>query len=188
MQTNEQASFSENWVFSWQWKSSRIRQQFYRQENFAMNMDTHMTGWMVKNHISLKKIFEYNVILKTSYQSRFLVYVQLLQARLPQHPRLLPLQQSVWSESVDRQERDCWRNQPKSKHHHKNYEQVRETRIIPTYWSGCKNSERILCMAEFLNAEALNETKNSQETHRSLQVHGAQKGILSLVTLTVLWN
>ena len=29
----------------------------------------------------------------------------------------------------------------------------RETRIIPTYRNGCKNSERILWMIEFLNAE-----------------------------------
>ena len=32
-----------------------------------------------------------------------------------------------------------------------NHEQVRETRIIPTCWNGCKNSERILWMTEFLN-------------------------------------
>ena len=28
-----------------------------------------------------------------------------------------------------------------------------ETRITPTYWNGCKNSERILWMTEFLNTE-----------------------------------
>ena len=33
-----------------------------------------------------------------------------------------------------------------------NHEQVRETRVIPTYRNCCKNSERILWMTEFLNA------------------------------------
>ena len=33
------------------------------------------------------------------------------------------------------------------------HEQVRETRVIPTYRNGCKNSERILWMTEFLKAE-----------------------------------
>ena len=77
-----------------------------------MNMDTHMSGSTVKNHISLKTVFEYSVIRKTSYQSWFLVYQRVLpqacllqhswhlqgrkliipslpQACLPQHPRHL---------------------------------------------------------------------------------------------------
>ena len=37
--------------------SSRIQQQFYRWESFAMNMDTHMSGSTVKNHISLNMVF-----------------------------------------------------------------------------------------------------------------------------------
>ena len=45
-------SLSENWRYSWQWKSSRIRQQFYRWESFALNMDTHFSGSTVRNHIS----------------------------------------------------------------------------------------------------------------------------------------
>ena len=79
---------SENWVYSWQWKSSRIRQQFYRQESFAMNMDTHMSGSTVKNQILLKKrYFEYSVIRKISYQSWFLVYQRVLPQACPlQHP------------------------------------------------------------------------------------------------------
>ena len=41
----------------------------------------------VKNHISSKTGFEYSVILKTSYQSWFLVYQRVLpQACLHQHP------------------------------------------------------------------------------------------------------
>ena len=36
----------------------------------------------VKNHVSLKKVSEYSVIRKLSYQSWFLVYLQLPQARL----------------------------------------------------------------------------------------------------------
>ena len=77
---------SESWIYSWQWNSSRIRQQFYRWDSFAMNMDTHMSGSTVKNHISFKKVFEYSVILKNSYQSWFLVYQRVLpQACLLQH-------------------------------------------------------------------------------------------------------
>ena len=37
--------------------SSRIRQQFYRWESFAMNTDTHTNGSTVKNHISLKTVY-----------------------------------------------------------------------------------------------------------------------------------
>ena len=77
-----------------------------------MNMDTRMSGSTVKNHISSRMVFEYSVIRKTSYQSWFLVYLQLPQARLPQpmtsskeidhsdhHPAIGS------SESVDRQAR-----------------------------------------------------------------------------------
>ena len=79
-----------------------------------MNMDTHMSGTAVKNHISFKMVFEYSVIRKISYQSWFLVSLKLPQARLLQHPRLLQrrliiqitIQQSWSSESVDRQVRE----------------------------------------------------------------------------------
>ena len=78
---------SKNWVFSWQWKSSRTRQQSYRQESFAMNTDTHMSGSTVKNHISLKTGFGYNATRRTSFQSWFLVDQRVLpQACLIHHP------------------------------------------------------------------------------------------------------
>ena len=164
---------SENWTHSWQWKSSRIRQQFYRWESFAMNMDTHMSGSTVKNHISFKIVFEYIAIRKISYQSWFLVYLQLLQARLPQHPRLLQIrkliiqitiQQSsqvkVWKDkhgetrSLLKHQKSCYTNQPKFQ----NQIKMRITNIyggirVQTYQNGCKNSERILWMTEFLNTE-----------------------------------
>ena len=54
-----------------------------------------MSGSTVKNHISLKMVFEYSVIRKISYQSWFLVDLQLLQARLPQHPRLLHVRKLI---------------------------------------------------------------------------------------------
>ena len=61
--------------------------QFYRSESFAMNTDTLMNGSTVKNTILFKTVFEYGVIRKTSYQSRFLVYQRVLpQACLLQHP------------------------------------------------------------------------------------------------------
>ena len=35
---------SKNWIYSWQWKSSRTRQQCYRSESFAMKTDTQTSG------------------------------------------------------------------------------------------------------------------------------------------------
>ena len=118
---------------------------FYRWESFAMNTDTHMNGSMVKNHISLKTIFEYSVIRKTSYQWWFLVYQRVLpQARLPQHPwhlqrRLIiqitvqhSCQAKVWIDKYGetrillRHQKSCWINQPKSQNRkNENHEQVR---------------------------------------------------------------
>ena len=37
----------------------------YRWESFAMNTDTHTSGSTVRNHISLKTVFECSVIRKT---------------------------------------------------------------------------------------------------------------------------
>ena len=66
---------------------SRIRQQFYRKESFAMNTDTLMNGSTVKNHISLETVFGYIAIRKTSYRSWFLVYQRVLPpACFLQHP------------------------------------------------------------------------------------------------------
>ena len=42
---------SKNWMYSWQWKSSRIRQQCCRLQNFARITDFHVSGPMVKNHV-----------------------------------------------------------------------------------------------------------------------------------------
>ena len=67
----------------------------YRWERFAMNMDTPMSGSSVKNQTSLKKVFEYSGIRKISYQSWFLVYLQLLQARLLQQPRLFQVRKLI---------------------------------------------------------------------------------------------
>ena len=54
-----------------------------------------MNGSTVQNHISFKMVFEYCVIRKFSYQSWFLVYLQLPQARLLQHPRLLQVRKLI---------------------------------------------------------------------------------------------
>ena len=72
---------SKNWVYSWQWKSSRI----------GKRCDEHGYSyeWIngQKNHISKQMVFEYCAIRKTSYQSWFLVYQRLLpQACLLQYP------------------------------------------------------------------------------------------------------
>ena len=103
-----------------------------------MNMDTHMSGSTVKNHISFKMVFEYSVVRKISYQSWFLAYLQPPQARLLQHRRLLEvrklttqitIQQSsqvkVWIDKYRetrillKHQNSCWINQPKSKNQRK---------------------------------------------------------------------
>ena len=78
---------SKNWIYSWQWMSSRIRQQFYRQESFAMNTDTHTSGSTVKNHISFKTVFGYSAIQRTSFRSWFQACQRVLPQACPlQHP------------------------------------------------------------------------------------------------------
>ena len=62
---------SKNWTYSWLWKSSKTRQQFYRLESFAMKTDTRMSGSTIKNHISLKMVFGYNATRRTSFLSWF---------------------------------------------------------------------------------------------------------------------
>ena len=119
-------------------------------------------------------VFDYSAIRKISYQSWFLVYLQLLQAHLLQHPRLLQvwkliiqitIQQSsqvkVWIEkhgetrSLLKHQKSFYMNQPKSQ----NQIKMRITNrywetIIQTYLNGCKNSETILWMKEFLNRDS----------------------------------
>ena len=69
---------SKNWIFSWQWKSSRIHQQSYRSESFSMNTDILTNGSTVKNHISLKTVFEYSATRRTSLRSWFLACQRVL--------------------------------------------------------------------------------------------------------------
>ena len=45
---------SQNWVYSWLWKSSKTHQQYCRSQSFAMKTIIPTNGPMVKNHISLK--------------------------------------------------------------------------------------------------------------------------------------
>ena len=62
-----QRCMSNNWVYSWLWRSSKTCQQYCRSESFAMKKDILMNGSMVKNHISLKTGFEYSPIRRTSF-------------------------------------------------------------------------------------------------------------------------
>ena len=139
-----------------------------------MKTDTHMNGSTVKKHISLKTVFGYNAIQRTPFRSWFLVYQRVLpQARLPQHPRLVQVrkliiqitiqqtsQVKVWidqhgeTRSLLKHQKSCYMNQPKSQKQNKMMITNRygETRI-QTYQNGCKNSERILWMKEFLNTK-----------------------------------
>ena len=76
--TKRQLSMSKSWIYSWLWKSSRIRQQSYRSESFAMNTDILTNGPTVKNHISLKTVFEYSATRRTSFRSWFLACQRVL--------------------------------------------------------------------------------------------------------------
>ena len=55
----------------------------YRQERFAMNMDIHMSGSTVKNHISSKTGFGYPATRRTSFLLWFLVYQRVLPQACP---------------------------------------------------------------------------------------------------------
>ena len=109
----------------------------------------------------------------THLQGRKLIIPNLLQARQPQHPRLLQVrkliiqitipqscQGKVWidkhgeTRTFLKYQKSCYMNQPKSQNQIKlritnRYGEAR----IPTYQNGCKNSERILLRKEFLNTE-----------------------------------
>ena len=68
------------------WSSSRTRQQCCRLEGFSRIIELHMSRPMVKNHVSSKKVFGYNVIRRTTYQSWSRVYRRLpRQSHLAQH-------------------------------------------------------------------------------------------------------
>ena len=82
VQTHEEATFCVKCIIDNE-KSSRIRQQFYRSESFAVNTDTHMNGSTVKNHISLKTVFGQSATQRTSFRSWFLVYQRVLPQACP---------------------------------------------------------------------------------------------------------
>ena len=158
-----------------------------------MNMDTFMSGSTVKKTtFHSKMVFEYSATQRTSFRSWFLVYLQLFPARLPQHPRLvqvtkliiqITIQQSsqvkVWidkhgvTRSLLKHQKSSYMNQRKCQNQKKMRITNRhvETRI-PTYQSGCKNSERILWMKEFLNRDshAISSHEPSLESTRSVDL------------------
>ena len=186
---------SKNWIYSWQWKSSRIRQQFYRWDSFAMNMDTCTSGSTVekpyptKNGIRIQcntENFDPIVVpgLSASSASSLPSSTSMTPSRQEiDHPTSFSssststpmtssteidhsdhLQQScqakVWIGKYGeihillQHQKSCWINQPKLQNQIKmritnRYGEAR----IQTYQNGCKNSERILWMTEFLNAE-----------------------------------
>ena len=56
---------SKNWIYSWQLKSSKTRQQYCRLESFAMKTDILVNGSTVKNHISSKTGLGFPATLRT---------------------------------------------------------------------------------------------------------------------------
>ena len=59
-------------------KSSKIRQQSYRSESFAMNTDNLTNGSTARNHMSLKTVFKYSATRRTSFRSWFLACQRVL--------------------------------------------------------------------------------------------------------------
>ena len=58
VQTQEEAIvYVKNCIHTWQWKSSKTRQQYYRSESSAMKTGVPTNGSMVKNLISLRTKF-----------------------------------------------------------------------------------------------------------------------------------
>ena len=64
---------------------SKIHQQFSHLENSPKIKDIHMSGPVVRNHISSKMTDEYNAARKTTYRSLSLVYRPVLPAQLHMH-------------------------------------------------------------------------------------------------------
>ena len=102
-----------------------------------MNTDTHTNGSTVKNHISLKPVFGYSAMQRTSFRSWFLVYQRVLpQACFLQHPwhiqgrKLIILRlpqprllHQPWHLQLCQERKelgDCWPSQPKSPKPNKN--------------------------------------------------------------------
>ena len=147
VQTHEITSLS--WICSWLWKSSRIRQQFYRSESFAMNTDTLTNGSTVKNHISFEngvRIVQHRELC-CDRGSWFVIQFFL---------QLSFFHIAVSCQNVERQERgDLLTNPTKNPKPPKKNEDEKE-RGDP-FWSeirnGCNTSEKISWMMEFLNAE-----------------------------------
>ena len=163
---------SKSWIYSWQWKSSKILQQFYRSETFAMNTDTLTSGSTVKNHISI----ENGIRIQCNTENFVPIVVPGLSTsssfNFPSSTSMTPSRQeidhltfssssstsppmtssTVWSESVAREERET-RALLKSRKscQLKTQNQIKmritikngETRAIPKSRSGCKNSEKI---------------------------------------------
>ena len=104
-----QLCMSKNWIYSWQWKYSKTRQQDCRSESFAMTTDFLVTGSMVKN-TSHQKEFGYPATRRTSFllwllacqirlqdlilqlqghlQDKWVIAQRLLRARLPHLQRV----------------------------------------------------------------------------------------------------
>ena len=123
-----------------------------------------MSGPVVKNHVSSKMLFVYDAILRTTFRSWSRVYLRLLlrQARLEQHlrhhhrrkaqdlhmfQRELNVRVQTTKNGETRQETQSKNRKQKMEDHETNW----ETRQVPKYQNGCKNSGKISWMEAFLN-------------------------------------
>ena len=184
-------------VYSWQWKSSRTRQQSYRPESFAMKTDPHTFGSMVKKPHLIKngiriqcntENFVSIVVpgLSTSSSSSLPSSTSMTPSRQEIHHPTSPSSSStsptmtVSSDSETRAGEDLsgidshpvlvssshvernrtgWpvvdqaNRKSKTKIKRKPRFRKGETRCFQRYWNGCKSSENISWMIEFLNAE-----------------------------------
>ena len=95
-------------------------------------------------------------------RGRKLTILRLPRASLPHQPWHLHLcQVKVWldkngeTRTLLKYQKSCYMNQPKSPNQLKICITIKngETRVFPTFRNGCKSSEKILWMTEFLNTE-----------------------------------
>ena len=162
---------------------------------YAKELDIFLTMKVfetVKNHISLKTVFEYSATRRTSFrswvfacqrvfppvfplqhqwhlQSRRLIILRLPQVHLPHQlwlcqvtvrieqrqtcVRQIPIQHLCQVHMLNgKYGATRWPSQPKIQNQIKTKTTRKNgaTRRVPIYWNGCKNSEKILWMTEFL--------------------------------------
>ena len=158
-------------------KSSKIHQQCYRSESFARITDIHMSGPVVKNHVSFKMVFGLIVIRRTTFRSWSWVCLRLSPHQAhPQlqrhHRRKVQVQHLFQNRLIAREQmstngKSALRPNQKFKNHLKmkitNTNGV--TRLLPKYLNGGKKSGKILL--NFMEPESLSSVIHTRALPRN---------------------